>query len=604
MSKKYSKIGKYVGITSATVLMTLSTYSGTSLAANHTQELSTSEHVQKQEKVKEVIRTIKVDDPYKGMQTITQVVCFAKDKNGWSPQTPNYWPTFILPNYDDFEPDVYQVKATGVKPGDESQTITINYHQYRPIERELLFNRNSTFYLFDENFKMIPPVNAEQVKVGEWYSLPKPPKGYEFVDADALPKKFKAYHPVGNYYHLLARPIQEEKVSSEEKVVERPINFNLPTGIKKVLQRIKFVRDVKTISENLNIKNFGEWQLVEEDNVEIPTIDGYHASLDKLPTISGKSLEEITDPVVVNYIADEKVNKDDSTGQTSGEETGSVKDEAEQEVEEGSQTVTNDDHKEAIDEGEQTESIGTGDGSSQTGDPDLKDQEAQTDEQEEEVDVTDEGNQTEEDHHDAKNKANQAEEDHHDVKSEESQTKDEKKGVTDQGSQTEEIKEKEISVLLPVKAEKHSADKEKVANKDAGSQTDDVERKTEMKDQSSQTDEEILDKNDPEASVKEDVPESLETGLAQERTTNPVKAEGHNDDNSTSPLTDDEVQRTLDKTQADLNDLVKKGAKTDNSQSLPQTGNKVETKTTVAGIILTAIVTFTSMFFLHRQNKN
>ncbi|MEY8441518.1 hypothetical protein AALA17_02500 [Lactobacillaceae bacterium 24-114] len=586
MSKKYPKIKKYVGITSATVLMTIGTCSGISLVAVNAQELPTSEHIQNQEDVKEVVRTIKVDDPYRGMQTITQVVRFAKHKDKWVAQTPNYWPTFILPNYDDFEPDISQVKAASVKPDDECQTITINYHQYRPSEREQLLSRMSTFYLFDENFQMtLSPVNVNQVKVGEWYCLPKPPKGYEYVDADALPKNFKAYHSIGNYYHLLVRPIQKENVSNEEKVVERSIHFELPTGIKSVIQKIKFARDVKTISEKLNIKSFGEWRLVEEGNIEIPVVNGYHASLGKLPTVAGKLPEEIESPVIINYTADQDKNKDEHLDKSSGGDDNLVKDETEKANNKGAQTEVNDNEKEIVDEEEQIGTGKPGDDSSQRIDLELKDQEAQTNEQEDKVNVIDESTQTEE--------VGQVE-----VDNENSQTEGKEVGVS------EKINEKEIDVLPPIKDEKHLTDKGEAKEKEVGSQTDNIEGKIETKDQRSQTDEEIPDKKTPNISTREDI---HKTALTREKAKKPVglqKAEAGNEDKPMSALTDDEVQRVLDQTQASLTDLAKKDGKAGTSHSLPQTGNEVGTKTTVAGILLTAIVAFTSMFFLHRQNKN
>lgn len=79
MSNKKSIIKQCVGITSATVLMTMAVSVGTGHSA--TQKLdptAINQQLDNRDEVRQITRTIKIDDPYKGMQTVKQTVTLKK----------------------------------------------------------------------------------------------------------------------------------------------------------------------------------------------------------------------------------------------------------------------------------------------------------------------------------------------------------------------------------------------------------------------------------------------------------------------------------------------------------------------------------------------
>ena len=79
MSNKKSIIKQCVGITSATVLMTMAVSVGTGHSASQKSGQTTiNQQLSNRDEVRQITRTIKIDDPYKGMQSVKQAVTFKR----------------------------------------------------------------------------------------------------------------------------------------------------------------------------------------------------------------------------------------------------------------------------------------------------------------------------------------------------------------------------------------------------------------------------------------------------------------------------------------------------------------------------------------------
>ena len=242
MSNKKSIIKQCVGITSATVLMTMAVSVGTGHGASQKpSQITSSQQLDNQNEIRQITRIIKIDDPYKGMQTVKQTVTFKKVANNWQPQAPSIWPSFFTPNYDDFEPNILQVQAQPVSADDSDQTISVTYHQYKITDRERLVEARPSFYDYDENFKFTGKVlNTTTLKVGQWYDVPPAPKGFEYCFPESLPKRLKLYQSRQDPFIMLIRPFQklneqpgekkdDQKATNNEQLINQPEERKLVT---------------------------------------------------------------------------------------------------------------------------------------------------------------------------------------------------------------------------------------------------------------------------------------------------------------------------------------------------------------------------------------
>lgn len=242
MNNKKSIIKQCVGITSATVLMTMAVSVGTSHGASQKpSQITSSQQLDNQDEIRQITRTIKIDDPYKGMQTVKQTVTFKKVANNWQPQTPSNWLSFFTPNYDDFEPSILQVRAQPVSANDSDQTVSVIYHQYKITDRERLVEARPSFYGYDENFKFTGKVlNTTTLKVGQWYDVPPAPKGFEYCFPESVPKRLKLYQSRQDPFIMLIRPLQklneqpegkkdDQKVTNNEQLITQPEEKKLVT---------------------------------------------------------------------------------------------------------------------------------------------------------------------------------------------------------------------------------------------------------------------------------------------------------------------------------------------------------------------------------------
>ncbi len=243
MSNKKSIIKQCVGITSATVLMTMAVSVNTGHSASQKPgQVTSSQQLDNRDEVRQITRTIKINDPYKGMQTVKQTVTFKKIANSWQPQTLSIWPSFFTPNYDDFEPNVLQVRAQLVSANDSDQTISVTYHQYKIADRERLVEVRPSFYCYDENLNFTgKALNSRTLKVGQWYAVPSAPKGFEYCCPESLPKRLKLYQSRQDPFVMLIRPLQkpneqpvgkkdDQESSNKEQLINHPEEKTLVTA--------------------------------------------------------------------------------------------------------------------------------------------------------------------------------------------------------------------------------------------------------------------------------------------------------------------------------------------------------------------------------------
>ena len=242
MSNKKSIIKQCVGITSATVLMTMAVSVGTGHGASQKpSQITSSQQLDNQNEIRQITRIIKIDDPYKGMQTVKQTVTFKRIANNWQPQAPSIWSSFFTPNYDDFEPSILQVQAQPVSADDSDQTISVTYHQYKITDRERLVEARPSFYGYDENFKFTGKVlNTTTLKVGQWYDVPPAPKGFEYCFPESVPKRLKLYQSRQEPFKLVIRPLQklneqpggkkdDQEATNNEQLITQPEEKKLVT---------------------------------------------------------------------------------------------------------------------------------------------------------------------------------------------------------------------------------------------------------------------------------------------------------------------------------------------------------------------------------------
>lgn len=636
MYTKKSIIKQCVGITSATVLMTMAVAAGTSHAADlKANQITNSQTTNNQDEVRQIVRTIKIDDPYKGIQTVKQVVEFKKVGSGWQATTPIFWPGYFAPNYDEFEPDTIQIKPQLITVNDKSETIMIKYHRYQLSERESLLKNRQGFYGRNDNFEYDNSFvrYSEWVKIGDWYEFPKPPKGYEYILSELLPKRLKMYHAPKKSITVLVQPIKKYEKVSETRKIRRPIIFNLPRGQKEVNQVIKLSREVTTINEHLNLYSNGPWKIEKEEKVEIPQVDSYTASMTQIPVfVIGESVK----PVEVNYsLIKKEVNKSEDSSQTERGESQSTSTQTEGQKEQDSQTeipttsnnaVQTETNKQVDDTSQQTDSEQLSNKGTQITD-NGKDNEAQTEapsgkseEIQTESNSKDENSQTESNH--GQSTSVQTEElKQQDIQTEFPETSDEgtqtensrnsaekaqqtdQKLVNNQETQVNPVgknKGTQIHKLTKVDQSTQSAD---LFGKSEESQTDEVSDKLDKNIQTEQKEKtnsftQAIDKSqkgnsDKHSQTVEDENNYLEPQNKHDKSKNTEK----------ELLDDSEIQKILDHDSTELKKLRSNQKAPSSNKKLPQTSNQTDNKTTIAGLGIISIITALTATFWKEKEK-
>lgn len=550
MYNKKSIIKQCVGITSATVLMTMAVTSGTSYAAKQTIDQATSsQQLGNQDEVRQVTRTIKIDDPYKGMQTVQQTVTFKKVANEWQAVTPSYWLSFFVPNYDEFEPNIYQVQFQPVTVNDQSQTVNIKYHQYHVPERQELVDYRQSFYGYDQNFEFNNRTwNAKLVLVGKWYDLPPAPDGFEYLYPEGLPKQLKLYQTSQGPYRLLIRPIQEtnEQVVNHdnEPAKDEQDNKQQPAAKDDPIQTDEeTISNDETQTEQENTSDGGtQTELTKDEGQQTERPDSKDQGVQSEQTMKDGSAQTIESG---------KVSQSDGMTQTDGPSV----------TESGNQTkLDTKDQKSQTEQSQKDNSTQTdtqpvasqNSHSTQTELPTNKDQITQTDKagrddssQTAVPSVVDNDTQTENTNKDQ------------DIQTEGF-------SVTDESTQVEE--ENEHPKVQPEKKPQISEEQVAISNN-----------------------QQTLKPNSHYS----------EPSLGQK--------DGTSDENDT-PIDNAEIQRVLDQDSAELKKLSS-GKKVHSNKDgkiadkLPQTGNQTDNKTTLMGVLITGIVTAVTTLFWQKQQK-
>ncbi len=662
MYTKKSLIRQCVGITSATVLMTMTVAAGTSHAADlKANQVTSSQTTNNQDEVRQIVRTIKIDDPYKGMQTVKQVVEFKKLGSSWQATTPVFWLGYFAPNYDDFEPDTIQIEPKLITVNDKSETITIKYHPYQLSERESLQENSQCFYGYDEALKFDNKAvwGGTTVKVGQWFEVPTSPKEYELLLTEPLPKKLKMYHRGQLPIKVLVQPVQNHLKKLETRQIKRPIILNLPGGKKVVDQVIKLSREVTAINEHLNFYSNGPWKIEKEEKVEIPQVDFYEASMTQIPTfVIGESVKSVE----INYSL---VKKGEDSSQTGRVESQSTSTQTEGQKEQDSQTETPTISNNSV----QTETNQHITDNSQQTDPEqLSNEDTQT---------TDTGKDNETQTTALSETSTQTQTEGSSGKSEETQTESNNKNENNQteglhsqsaSSQTEELKEQISQTELPVassegvqtdlnkdrsdsaqqtdpklvsnqetqvnlvgehkgtqthkltKADEYTQSEERfcksegsqtemIINSDNATQTERlVGELTTQIEQKEETDSPTQTVNKGQKENSSNPSQTMKTERMPKESYSETQNNSDNVDNTEKSFLDDsEIQKILDQDSKELKKL--KGSSKHNKsvpngkEKLPQTGNQTDNKTTIAGLGIISIITALTATFWKKKEK-
>lgn len=279
------------------------------------RQVSSSKQVSNQDEIRQVTRTIKIMDPYKGTQTIKQTVTFKKVANNWQPQAPGIWPSFFSLNYDDFEPDILQVRAQPVTANDSDQTISVTYHQYKIPDRQRLVKVRPTFYGYDNNFKFHGQAwNSKLLAIGQWYDVPPAPEGFEYCYPETLPKRLKLYQSRQEPFKVLIRPVQklvDQVIGKDEK---QPAHQESQGHQEPQEQATSQPKEKETITTG------SQTGLVTSHDSETQTPVIQKQDQEQQTTPSSKKDEEVQIGQLVGDAGSQTDNHGTSTGETQTEE--------------------------------------------------------------------------------------------------------------------------------------------------------------------------------------------------------------------------------------------------------------------------------------------
>lgn len=296
MSYRISKISTQVGISSATVLLSLAM--GT--VVNHPSVLASDDQPvtvnSPQAQTKLITRLIKVIDPYstKPIQ-YQQTVQFRKVAGQWQPVSDNYWAPLFMKQYENYEPDRLYIPAKLVDAQQPSETLTIRYHEVKIPDRYRLLSETVSVWSRPNGRSHLSDVRG---KIGEWVAFPKAPTGFQY--AVQHPDKIHLISP--QPIQILHMPLLTIKDNSEteSKVLTREITFKLPTGDQTVVQRATARRNKIVMPDQSGMVHWTPWTIVQTAEVTVPQVAGYVSSLVKIPDLTVDSEQDIQ-PLVVTY---------------------------------------------------------------------------------------------------------------------------------------------------------------------------------------------------------------------------------------------------------------------------------------------------------------
>lgn len=472
-----------IGLLSTSVLLSLSTGSVTASAnVNQPGSVSTAltdqAHSDDQLITKDVVRIINYVNPLtKEKHVIRQVASFQLEQNGKLVKTIHPgWQSYVLPYLEGYTPNwaVVPPKATTPNSADEVEDITYRKNQRAPKEA---YNIRIEFYAIDGQ-PMADKVNViRNDKPVLTFPLPSPPEGWEYVDEEQLPKILHTVPDAGISYKFLVQKIQtpsHQENRVENKQLCRTITLHLPTGDQVITQHALATRNISVEGDKMH---YGEWQISPFDEFQLPKIDGYQASLDKVAAQQLTADQLAQDPITVEVdyhkVVDDKGTgtgtTDDSTvtdPTPSGDKDSQTDDptmsDGGTQTDQSTSTGTQTERPATDDGGTQTEPVTTKDDSTQTDQPAVNDKGTQT----ESATTKDDGTQTDQ--------ATMVDEGSQTATNETVDTGvgDDSIGDVDQGTQTESPTVKDDGGQTENKEQNDSTQTEVSTGKDAETQTD------------------------------------------------------------------------------------------------------------------------------------
>lgn len=307
MSKRVSKIRSQLGITSATVLMTLAVGSNCLVAPIHAStaddhNVRTSIAAEKEKQT--VTRKITVVDPhFEQPQVHLQTVEFVKEDNQWRPVNSNFLPPFFPVQYENYKISQTAVKPLVVSPGESIPDVNITYRQVDLSHAVVQGNLSVVAEDTDGGKTIHTNVSS---KPGEWVDFPPAPAGYEYM-CDHPDKIYISKSGVQYVYLPVKKLADNAQNKVETKRVTRKVVFKLPSGDKEVVQEAYAKRTVTT-SANGKYRQVSPWKIDSLPVIDVPQVDGYSSSTDKVLAhqLTLADFDSDLQDVIVTYTPREK----------------------------------------------------------------------------------------------------------------------------------------------------------------------------------------------------------------------------------------------------------------------------------------------------------
>lgn len=302
MSKRVSKIRSQLGITSATVLMTLAVGSNCLVApiqASTVDDNNVRTSIAAEKETQTVTRKIIVADPhFEQPQVHVQTVEFEKEGNKWRPTTSNFLPPFFPVQYENYKLSQTAVKPLVVSPGESIPDVNITYRQV-DLSHAVVQGNLSVVAEDTDGGKTIH-INVSS-KPGEWVDFPPAPAGYEYM-CDHPDKIYISRNGVQYVYLPVKKLADHAQDKVETRRVTRKVVFKLPSGDQEVVQEAYAKRTVTT-SANGKYRQVSPWQIDSLPVIDVPQVDGYSSSTDKVPSrqLTFADFDSDLQDVIVTY---------------------------------------------------------------------------------------------------------------------------------------------------------------------------------------------------------------------------------------------------------------------------------------------------------------
>jgi LPXTG-motif cell wall-anchored protein len=390
-----------IGLLSTSVLLSLSAGNVTA-SANINQPVSVSTaltsqaHSDDQLITKDVVRTINYVNPLTNEKhVIRQVASFQLDQDGKLVKTIHPgWQAYVLPCPEGYIPLWVEIPPKVVTPDStdevEEATYTKLIKEPRTTSSVLIeFDAIDGSPIIDRVTTISKPHNEPVVT----FTLPSPPEGWEYVEKDQLPKVIQTIPNSGIRYKFLVQRIQapgHQESRVENKQLCRTITLHLPTGDRVITQHALATRNVSVVGDKTH---YGEWQISPFDEFQLPKVDGYQASLDKVVaqqlTVDQLAQDSIAVEVDYHKVIDDKGTgtgtTDDSTvtdptpsGNKGSQTDDPTMSDSSTQTDQSTSTGTQTEQPATDDSGTQTEPVATKDDSTQTDQATMVDEGSQT----------------------------------------------------------------------------------------------------------------------------------------------------------------------------------------------------------------------------------